>query len=178
MVFTSPSQFFPCFGLGRHQAGESGIITWKPNPKGFSIKYAISALHQELSAEPWAPLVWEVVLPRHSFIAWSILNNSICTQNFLKKLKWELASRCILCSKDEEDLEHIFFNCSFAKWHWKVFFLKTGWKPPNEATTKGLLIRLAVNFQSQREILKIISCTSCAIVYRIWEERNARTFKE
>ena len=86
-------------------------------------------------------------------------------------------NRCSLCLNDNEDLQHLFFNCSFSKDMWdkvrdiaEIECDKWNWTE---------LLKCLVDSCVQKNIgwvFKRLALAAC--VYTIWQERNGRMFKD
>ena len=57
-------------------------------------------------------VLWNLIAPtKVGFFAWEAWWGKTLTMNQLKKRGDSLASRCPLCGKEEEVLEHLFIHC-------------------------------------------------------------------
>ncbi|KAF5191552.1 hypothetical protein FRX31_018863 [Thalictrum thalictroides] len=95
---------------------------WKHSNSGkFSVAEAYEYLRRR-SAEPWwAKKVWRRAMhPRLSGMAWKICRGKIPIDSVIKKHGVNLASRCFLCCKEVEDLDHLIWDCERSKklWDW------------------------------------------------------------
>jgi hypothetical protein len=59
---------------------------------------------------------------RHKIFFWLLLLNRLNTRNLLRRKNFYLQSYdCVLCSSNvEENLEHLFFDCTFSVWCWRL----------------------------------------------------------
>ena len=85
---------------------------------------------------------------------------------------------CMMCMKHGETVDHLFLHCSLAMglWH-KLFQLtKTDWVPP-----RSIFDMLSTNFNgfgsSKRDIV-LWQAACIALIWAVWQERNARIFKD
>lgn len=62
--------------------------------------------------------------PIHAFIFWLALKNRLQVKSRL--FKWRLVDNavCPLCSVDDENIPHLYFNCSFTKSLWWMIMSK------------------------------------------------------
>ncbi|XP_026419764.1 uncharacterized protein LOC113315723 [Papaver somniferum] len=68
----------------------------------------------------WAKRVWNnFVHPSIASNVWKLVRNITATDDNMKKRKFQLASRCIFCKKEEETREHILWYCNFSEIVWK-----------------------------------------------------------
>jgi hypothetical protein len=66
------------------------------------------------------PAVWSIkVPPRVFFFLWLLVNNRTLTRDNLGKRKKIDDRSCLLC-KEEESVQHLFFDCVVAKQCWLV----------------------------------------------------------
>ncbi|PWA42372.1 reverse transcriptase zinc-binding domain-containing protein [Artemisia annua] len=93
--------------------------------------------------------------------------------------KWGLytVNRCPLCHNDNEDLQHLFFQCNFSSEVWseakemaEINYEERNWQE---------LIRRFVNDCVNKNIGWVVRrLTLAASIYFIWQERNGRIFKD
>ena len=81
--------------------------------------------HQiKVKAGALGPILWNAVMinPRISCLGWRLLHRRTPTQDWAKSIGVHLASRCILCCREEESDLHVFFTCYFASniWNWLI----------------------------------------------------------
>ena len=61
-----------------------------------------------------------------SFFAWEVWWGKILTIEQLKKRGRRLTSRCLLCGKDEESLDHLLLHCPKVYNLWPLIFMIFG----------------------------------------------------
>ncbi|KAF4352371.1 hypothetical protein G4B88_010697 [Cannabis sativa] len=55
--------------------------------------------------------IWDkLVVPKHRFIFWQIVNSQLLTQDYLHAIPSHL---CPVCEAKMETHDHLFFNCNF-----------------------------------------------------------------
>ena len=68
-------------------------------------------------------MLWNPIVPtKVGFFAWEVWWGKILTMDKLKKRGFSLASRCALCGKDEESLEHLLIHCPKVWCMWTAIF--------------------------------------------------------
>lgn len=68
----------------------------------------------------WRNLVWfPKAIPKHSLITWLAMNNRLLTKARLQKRGYSGSVHCVLCNRCTEDLQHLFFGCSYSATVWK-----------------------------------------------------------
>ena len=60
------------------------------------------------------------VLPKHQMFAWRILLNKLPTRARLSQWDHSVHPCCPLCREEEETLDHLLANCSFARSVWNL----------------------------------------------------------
>ncbi|KAI3786546.1 hypothetical protein L1987_40301 [Smallanthus sonchifolius] len=163
---------------------KSDEIKWRNEDgslESFSTRLAWNALRSRGQETSWHNLIWSSVsIPRHAFMSWLIFRRKLSTQDRIQV--WNLASGslnlmcCLLCYKDVESHNHLFFECSYSNQIWCSLRSKGGMshiqgKWDDIATW---LIPRATSKSARVVIAKLLMAT---IAYYIWQERNARFFK-
>ncbi|XP_021996269.1 uncharacterized protein LOC110893470 [Helianthus annuus] len=130
----------------------------------------------------WCGIVWfSQCIPRHAFLMWLIMKRKLLTQD--KILSWDISRRknmnmlcCLLCYANHDSHHHLFFECKFSAQVWSLVRAKGGMdlvQPKWEEIVNWLRDRVkskAVNDYVARLLV-------AATTYFIWQERNARLFK-
>lgn len=96
------------------------IFCWGNSTYKAAKLYKLAFLEvQTLAVFQW---VWKSkVTPRVKFFAWLILLDRLNTKNMLTRRNFNVQpdSLCVLCDDGmEETIDHLFFDCSFAKKCW------------------------------------------------------------
>jgi hypothetical protein len=115
-------------------------------------------------ASPIFQWMWKsCVLRGHKFFFWILLNDRLNTRNLLKRKNMDLQDyNCILCTrKVEEDLMHLFFECPFSKWCWRLVIVHWNTSLPPQ----DMLIRSRRQFNSIAVIFD-----GASISLRRWKE--------
>ncbi|XP_071715062.1 uncharacterized protein [Rutidosis leptorrhynchoides] len=146
----------------------------------FSVNLAWHSIHPRGMKVGWFRVVWfSQCIPRHAFIMWLLMGERIKTQDKLKA--WEKRDHVILlcpfCRNQEDSHNHLFFECNFSSqvWH-KILSLcyfssdPGGWKQ-----TVASMAPLAHRKSVRMVVTKLLLA---ATVYYLWQERNARCFKQ
>ena len=84
---------------------------------------------QDLRIFPWNyKLIWNSKVPRKiAFFIWLTLIGKLPLDADFKRRGWNLASRCYLCKKEEENISHLFLECEITSEAWKRMFIKRLW---------------------------------------------------
>ncbi|XP_071697421.1 uncharacterized protein [Rutidosis leptorrhynchoides] len=141
----------------------------------------IRAFRDEVS---WHRVIWfSQNIPRHSFICWVAINCKLSTQDRLERWDVPCGSVCCLCDKVKESHDHLLIGCSYAKSVWRWFRGKAG--------LDGIIDRIEHGHSQWNDVINAMAGTVCnkgvwsiiirlvfvAVIYFLWQERNARTFR-
>ncbi|XP_021991389.1 uncharacterized protein LOC110888157 [Helianthus annuus] len=140
-----------------------------------------SIRHRHLDVQ-WCPIVWfSQCIPRHAFLMWLIMRRKLLTQD--KILKWDFSRRknmnmmcCLLCYADHDSHNHLFFECNFSSRVWQGVRHKVGMDSVN-AKWVDIVDWLLVRSKSKSVDNYVARLLVAASAYFIWQERNARMFK-
>ncbi|KAL1189620.1 putative ribonuclease H protein [Cardamine amara subsp. amara] len=121
----------------------------------------------------WHPIVWfKRGIPKHKFLTWMFTLNRCPTRDRL--LAWGISTdhRCLLCNRDAENRDHLFFNCPYSYRVWSSITSKLqitvttlDWQ-----TNVDTLLHLSGN--KSRKYLAILAWQ--ATIFEVWSERNNR----
>ncbi|XP_022003104.1 uncharacterized protein LOC110900524 [Helianthus annuus] len=128
----------------------------------------------------WVNVVWfSQCIPRHAFLMWLIMRRKLLTQD--KILQWDLTRRknmniCLLCFENNDSHEHLFFECKFSAQIWCSVRDKVnmGTVDPKWADVTNWLLARGASKSVFNYSSRLIVAASA---YFIWQERNARLFK-
>ncbi|XP_022031541.1 uncharacterized protein LOC110932521 [Helianthus annuus] len=140
-----------------------------------------SIRHRELEIE-WSWIVWfGQCIPRHAFLMWLIMRRKLLTQD--KILSWDISRRknmdmmcCLLCYANHDSHSHLFFECKYSSQVWHMVRHKVGMvsvQPKWDDIVNWLLLRS----KSKSAANYVARLLVAASAYLIWQERNARLFK-
>ncbi|XP_026400190.1 uncharacterized protein LOC113296067 [Papaver somniferum] len=105
----------PVLSLEEDKRIWSGTITGD-----FSVSSAVECIRTKYSKVSWVHQVWNYsIYPNISSNIWKLIRNIFPTDEKMKTKKFQLASRCCFCKKDEETLIHILWKCNYSELIWK-----------------------------------------------------------
>lgn len=114
----------------------------------------------------WSMWLWKCSAPKlQLFHLWKCFLSKVATLDNLKRRGFHLASRCVLYEDHEEDLFHLFFNCSFALNIWNLMVDK-----------KDIPVCPKSLYDLCKWSSKKVKTYAVCLVYQIWFERNNRIF--
>ncbi|XP_021996267.1 uncharacterized protein LOC110893468 [Helianthus annuus] len=145
----------------------------------FTVWDSLRIREQEVN---WVSIVWfPQCIPRHAFLVWLIMRRKLLTQD--KILKWDFSRRknmnmmcCLLCYADVDSHDHLFFECKFSSQVWSSVRDKADMgdvDPKWSSIVNWLMTRRRVKSASSYVARLLVGATA----YIIWQERNARLFK-
>ncbi|CAN1725564.1 hypothetical protein LINPERHAP1_LOCUS139 [Linum perenne] len=87
---------------------------WNGNLK-FTVSGAWNDLRPTASIVPWYRVVWgKLLIPRHSFICWLVMQNRLATKQRLAKWGIGVDIKFSFCAQPD-DRDHIFADCVFGQ---------------------------------------------------------------
>jgi hypothetical protein len=94
-------------------------IVWSLGKKGFSV----NSLYKKKMSDQVAMscrFLWKSKLPHKiKIFIWLVVRNKILTKDNFKKRNWHDSGDCCFCGC-AESIDHLFFNCSIARYVWRV----------------------------------------------------------
>lgn len=115
--------------------------------------------------------------PKYSFCHWLVMRNSLKTKQLLNKRRMGIDPQCILCCRQNEDCDHLFFQCDYAGMVWKKVLVGLGYhRNPLQWRREQRWLHQATRGRNvrARKLKVVLSCT----IYYIWQERNLRIFQQ
>ncbi|XP_071733554.1 uncharacterized protein [Rutidosis leptorrhynchoides] len=132
----------------------------------------------------WSKLVWfSQNIPRHAFILWVAANGKLTTQDRLEGWLVNNNKLCAFCNQIKDSHTHLFIDCQYTKEVWNHFRNKADLDDVIDIVTNGGLdwkglFNVFASKKCSKSIWSIIRrLVIAAIIYNIWQERNARIFK-
>ncbi|KAL9680598.1 hypothetical protein QQ045_018479 [Rhodiola kirilowii] len=154
-----------------------GRLVWKGEGEGFNVADTYQTLITRRGDVDWYRLAWNRFnTPRDSLNAVLVARDRILTKSRLRKMTMNVDPICVLCKKEEETRDHLFFYCCFScevidnvlsvlgilnmpvQWHLLIPWFKA----------------LKQDFIRTRIIAAVISGT----IYELWCARNNTIFRE
>ncbi|PWA88844.1 Lupus La protein [Artemisia annua] len=151
--------------------------------KRFSIGTVWEDIRPRGNSIAWTSVVWfGHCIPRHAFHVWLVLQRKLKTQDVLRQ--WDVGplidlnlSRCSLCELVPDSHTHLFFECHFSSQVWTRVMQKIGMS--STLLSLDHITAWLLSYGKSRSTNSIISkLVFAASSYFIWQERNARLFKQ
>jgi hypothetical protein len=177
-------QFVKLWGLIENIQLRDGVeddIVWRLKANGeYSSKSAYEIQFIGAIASNMNKLVWKAwAPPKVKFFAWLLLQNRIWTADRLQARGWQNCDRCTLCNQTLETAEHLFINCRYTARIWDTIKDWVGIPLIQPANWVGLSIDSWWNLLAGGDTpcRKAVSSLTLLITWEIWNERNARIFR-
>lgn len=140
------------------------------------IKKLYAAIRPQVPKVPWKRVVCHnLATPKSVFILWLALWNRLVTKDRL--VQWHISCdpKCFLCLKENESVQHLFFECEYSRQVWsKILSILHISKPVQNFD--GEIEWLKKICRSSRVKSKVIQVAFTETVYSIWIQRNAFLF--
>nr|GEX46447.1 hypothetical protein [Tanacetum cinerariifolium] len=147
--------------------------------KPFSVATVWSTIRPRNAKVDWCKVVWFTsCIPRHAFNFWLVIKQRLKTQD--KMARWDvsgsLSTVCPLCELVPDSHEHLFFERSFSQQIWNHMKSYAGLSTSSPLLSHIISIVTPIaNRKSSRSV--IAKLVMAATTYVVWQERNARLFK-
>lgn len=151
---------------------------WIPAKSGrFSVSSCYEALRYKKPRVPWNNFVWcNKIFPRHSFFLWMLAHGRIKTKAWLQQRRIVVDQVCALCSRGNEDIQHLFFNCQYSKAVWTEVLqtFDQNHRPLIWESEWRWIVKKTKGRARRKLKMKEAFATT---VYSLWKERNCRVFR-
>lgn len=97
---------------------------WMGGSNGeFTVKSTYHILRHKRDKRDWMSCIWIKDLPfKISFFLWRVWKEKIITDDNLKRMKMQIASKCYCCEEGEmETMKHLLLTIPIAQRLWKQF---------------------------------------------------------
>ncbi|XP_026454189.1 uncharacterized protein LOC113355526 [Papaver somniferum] len=114
-------QYFDASELPVLMGGKDRKIWAKDKIGNFTVSNAAQMIRKKYFIKAWAHQVWQPCIhPYTSTNLWKILRGSCATEESVRKKGFSTVSKCYLCGKAQDTMEHILWHCEFSEnvWHW------------------------------------------------------------
>ncbi|KAK4255495.1 hypothetical protein QN277_008493 [Acacia crassicarpa] len=118
-------------------------------------------------------LVWKIrVIPRVQQFIWRLLNDAVATNYALVRRRRSKDSRCPVCEKAEETIEHVFFHCPWTRCIWFGCSLGARVEVSTVSNFKLWWMKTSESPLLSKQDLALI----CWILWYTWKARNEWIF--
>jgi len=125
-----------------------------------------------LNIKRWSKFVWAcTVTPRHAFIMWMTMHDKLPVKSKLVRFTDKIEDQtCVLCNAEAEDVDHLLFQCIWAKAMWQA--IRNGWPIPLDISGKATFARSLIKLRKSKDEKQITYSIVAAVIYNIWRARN------
>ena len=113
-----------------HLTTQRNRFVWGLHQNGL---FSVNSMYRALlgvQALPYNILVWKLKLPlKIKVFMWYLYKGVILTKDNLARRQWKGDRKCCFCSTNET-IQHLLFDCHYAKFMWSIVFISFNLKPP------------------------------------------------
>jgi hypothetical protein len=118
--------------------------------------------------------IWKIKVPlKIKIFMWFLHHKVLLRKDNLIKRSWQGNKSCSFCHKDET-IQHLFFECPFARIIWRIIHIMFGFSPP--ANVKNLFGNWLAGIL--KKDLIHIRVGVCAVLWAMWNVRNDFIFNK
>ena len=89
----------------------------------YTVRANVTLLEGDNGRTTSLDMLWSnYVPPKVCFFVWEVWRGKVLTTDNLKKRGFQLAIKCSLCGKAEEELNHLLFHCPLIRDLWEGLF--------------------------------------------------------
>ncbi|XP_062103181.1 uncharacterized protein LOC133814203 [Humulus lupulus] len=138
----------------------------------YSVQTGHSILYDQQTKVQWSKYVWErCTIPKHRYILWLAMQQRLRTRVYLSRFWHEMDKLCLLCGDHNEDISHLFFQCTYSNQCLKKMKDWLGCRAQTEDFYKLLQWFSKVKYFSKLR-KKFCIATVTALVYHLWRVQN------
>ena len=156
-------------------------IRWKLTENGeYSAKTAYTMQFMGTIASPMGKTVWRAWgPPKTKFFLWLAWQNRLWTADRLARRGWPNCGACPLCKQTMESVSHLFVHCRVTQrvWNFIIHWLGLHTLQPLTWTTLSFNEWWSLLTDGSTPCRKAITTVALLTTWEIWNERNARVFK-
>jgi hypothetical protein len=140
-------------------------------------QYTVKSLYLNLINDDTKYLkkyIWKMKVPlKIKIFMWFLHRKEILTKDNLIRRNWIGRESCCFCD-EKESIQHLFFDCLFAKVIWRLIHMTFGLSPPRNINNlfgnwlKGI---------PKKELIQI-RVGVCAVIWTMWNIRNDFIFNK
>jgi len=150
---------------------ERDVFVWGLSVSGiFTVKFMYAALINNGVRVPQD--IWQTKLPlKIKIFMWYLKRGVILTKDNLARRNWHGDKTCSVCHS-LETTQHLFFNCSYAKFLWRSIHILFAIPPPQNIN--DLFVHWSK--QGRKKYNTLLLTAAAALMWAIWLTRNEIVF--
>ena len=132
-------------------------------------------LRGEIAEVNWSKSIWSSYeIPRHSFLAWLVINNRCPTRDRLIGWGIQVSPLCLLCNLQSESRNNLFYECGYSFDLWNLVVTKCGLTPCRDWDGTVLQMTALPRSKSRRHNTLLTLLAWKSTIYWSWNKRNSR----
>ncbi|XP_020266403.1 uncharacterized protein LOC109841891 [Asparagus officinalis] len=157
---------------------QSDQWVWLPEVSGkFSFASAWDQVRTHFNSFDLYNVIWfPSANPKMACCLIKCIYNRMATRDRLSKFGITSVEDCVLCSGEKESRDHLFFQCPFTAFIWKLCKLKLRLDPTVIQDLTSEALHIQQKFKVRDRTFKLARLVLSATVWHIWQERNRRIF--
>ena len=126
----------------------------------------------------WGKIIWaRTITPRHAPTAWFFMHQRLPVKCRLARFSSQNAGlECALCEAEEEDFDHLFFWCMWAKEYWLA--IKQWWPTTIDTSSTRDFMHTLLHLKGPKREKIVTYAIYVAGIYQIWRTRNEMIFAQ
>jgi hypothetical protein len=148
---------------------------WNLHPNGkFSVGSLYKAIIQSNIPVNSNKKIWKMKIPlKTKIFGWYLRRSVILTNDNLVKRNWHGSTQCVFCHQDET-INHLFFQCRFARSIWSLIQVASSLYPPTSVANifGNWLHDIDLRFRT------LIRVGALVVIWSLWLCRNDKVFND
>jgi hypothetical protein len=152
----------------------SDLLKWSLTKSGL---FTVRSLYHHI-IDTNAPFqhrkIWMMSIPlKIKIFLWFLQRGVVLTKDNLARKNWKGSKKCVSCNRNE-NIQHLFLDCPFAKTIWHIIFFATNLKQP-----RSISHLFGPWLNNQTKTMKgLIWVGVAALCWAIWRCRNDLIFNK
>ncbi|XP_020258783.1 uncharacterized protein LOC109835210 [Asparagus officinalis] len=159
--------------------GQQDSWKWLPSGNGeFSFHSAWNHIRSSGAAFELYNVVWYPSSnPRMSYCLLKALYNRLPTRDRLINFGISSSEICVLCDLAKESRDHLYFQCPYLVYIWKLCKLKLQMNDSDNKDLNTEAQNIQQKFKSKDKSYILARLALNSTVWQVWQERNRRIFQ-
>jgi len=154
-------------------------FVWRWTPDGvYSDSSSYRSFFLSISSLLGASEVWKASAPlKVKFFFWLALHRRIWTADRRKRHGLQDSAECVLCGQEDETMDHLLASCVFTRELWFRLLRPSGWEQLSPSSHSPLsTLWMDGQYSVPAQLRRGFDSTVLLVSWRLWKERNSRTF--
>lgn len=159
--------------------GDEDSWVWLENASG---KFSFGSAWQVCRAKHHQFQFFDVLChtnycPKTSYCLYKAMLNRLPTRERLVRFGILQENNRVLCNQDAETNNHLFFDCPFSQYIWRLCRLKLGIAETGIGSVRDEALKVKQKFNVKDKLFALSRLVLAGTVWNIWQERNRRIFQ-